>query len=283
MNVSAQSPVSASTAPYVANSASHERAVVELRRVSKSYTRGSQTVRVVDKVDLLVQHGQIVLVLGPSGSGKTTLLSIIGCVLTSDEGTVSILGLNVGRLSRDQSAELRRKHIGFVFQRFHLLRGLSAAENVAMPLTLDGWKPAPAARRAAELLHLVDMRELAAAYPHQLSVGQCQRVAFARALAADPELILADEPTASLDAQTGQQAMELLRRLTKQSGKTAIVVTHDPRILKFADRIVQMENGTLVEGRTDEVSLPADLPGDRELVAAGHRRRSIVDEPKGTP
>jgi putative ABC transport system ATP-binding protein len=244
---------------------SERSAVVLLRGVSKSYTRGAAATWVVDEVDLSVARGECVFLVGPSGSGKTTLLSIIGCVLSPDHGVVRIVGEDVRSLSKNAAAELRRKKIGFVFQRFHLIRGLTAAENVAVPLTLSGWRKADAARRAAELLKLVDLGGKADVQPHRLSVGQCQRVAFARALAADPDLILADEPTASLDAKSGQRALELLRRLTVDSGKSVIVVTHDHRILPFADRILHMENGKVEErasggyGALPLVSEPAHL------------------------
>jgi putative ABC transport system ATP-binding protein len=221
--------------------------VVELRDVTKSFARGSTVTRVVDRVNLNVSQGECVFLLGPSGSGKTTLLSIIGCVLTADGGLVRILGHDVRGLKPDDAALLRRQHMGFVFQRFHLIRGLSARENVAVPLTLAGWSADDAATRARELLAKVEMLDKLDELPQRLSVGQCQRVAFARALAADPDLILADEPTASLDAKTGHQALELLRELTVAAGKTVIVVTHDPRILQFADRILHMENGRLEE------------------------------------
>lgn len=220
---------------------------IELRKVRKSYARGTTVTCVVDGVDLAVKHGECAFLLGPSGSGKTTLLSIIGCVLTPDAGVVRILGQDVSELSPDDAALLRLRHIGFVFQRFHLIRGLSARENVAVPLTLSGWNTVDADDRANELLVQVGMGDHADAQPQRLSVGQCQRVAFARALAADPDLILADEPTASLDAKTGHSALELLRELTVAAGKTVIVVTHDPRILSFADRILHMENGKLEE------------------------------------
>jgi putative ABC transport system ATP-binding protein len=234
---------------------------VELRGVSKSYTRGSAATWVVDEVDLSVGRGECVFLVGPSGSGKTTLLSIIGCVLSPDDGVVQIMGEDVRVLTKHAAAELRRKKIGFVFQRFHLIRGLTAAENVAVPLTLSGWNKRDAARRAAELLALVDLSDKADMQPHSLSVGQCQRVAIARALVADPDLILADEPTASLDAKSGQRALELLRRLTVDSGKSVIVVTNDQRILPFADRIFHMENGK-VEERTSSRYDTLPLAGD---------------------
>jgi putative ABC transport system ATP-binding protein len=233
--------------PCVLDRPTAQTTVVELRGVHKSYIRGNSITRVVEDVDLTVNQGECVFLLGPSGSGKTTLLSIIGCVLTADKGHVSIIGNNVCDLCPDDAAILRRRHIGFVFQRFHLIRGLTAGENVAVPLTLSGWSHGDASRRAEELLVQVGMREHVNVQPNRLSVGQCQRVAFARALATNPDLILADEPTASLDAATGQKALELLRRLTVDAGKSVIVVTHDPRILHFADRTLHMENGRLEE------------------------------------
>jgi putative ABC transport system ATP-binding protein len=243
---------------------------VELRGVNKSYARGNSLTCVVDHVDLTVDQGECVFLLGPSGSGKTTLLSIIGCVLTPDNGLVRIFGNDVSHLTPDEAALLRRRHIGFVFQRFHLIRGLTARENVAVPLTLSGWTAADATKRAIELLIQVGMREHADAQPQRLSVGQCQRVAFARALAADPELILADEPTASLDAKTGHQAIELLRQLTVAAGKTVIVVTHDPRILQFADRILHMENGKLEERAPNDDVMMDVVSHATEPLAAAH-------------
>jgi putative ABC transport system ATP-binding protein len=204
------------------------------------------------------------------GSGKTTLLSIIGCVLSADQGDVRILGHEISRIQGAEAVELRRRQIGFVFQRFHLIRGLSAAENVAVPLTLEGWNPADASDRANELLTIVGLRDKANAQPHRLSVGQCQRVALARALANDPPLILADEPTASLDAATGHQALELLRQLTVDSGKTVVVVTHDPRILPFADRTFQMENGRVEEGLPAAVGRGGGADRDARLLATAH-------------
>jgi putative ABC transport system ATP-binding protein len=223
--------------------------VVELRRVGKAYTRGNSTSYVVNNADLTVARGEFVFLIGPSGSGKSTLLSIIGCVLTADRGEVRVMGQDVSRLDRVEAARLRLRHIGFVFQRFHLIRGLSAEENVVVPLTLAGWSPSESRERARELLSAVGLGDKLHSQPQQLSVGQCQRVAFARALAPAPDLILADEPTASLDAETGRQAVELLRRLATDTGKTVIVVTHDPRILSFAGRIVRMENGKIEEER----------------------------------
>jgi putative ABC transport system ATP-binding protein len=218
---------------------------VALVGVHKAYSRGANSTPVLTGCGLSVQSGECVFLMGPSGSGKTTLLSIIGCVLRPDAGLVRVMGRDVNTLGAAAAAELRRTHIGFVFQKYHLVHGLSALENVCLPLVLDGLPRSIAERRGRELLDRVGLADKARNDPRRLSVGQCQRVALARALAADPPLILADEPTASLDAALGQQAMQLLRNLTVEEGKTAIVVTHDPRIESFADRTFVMEGGKL--------------------------------------
>ncbi len=231
--------------PSSGTSACAQDAVIALTDVHKSYGQGAASTRVLDGCNLTVCRGECVFLMGPSGSGKTTLLSIIGCVLRPDQGAVRIMGRDVLSLSPAAAADLRRTHIGFVFQRYHLIRGLSVLENVCLPLTLDGVVGSGAERRARDLLGWVGLADQAHRQPKSLSVGQCQRVALARALAADPPLVLADEPTAALDAELGQQAMQLLRRLTVELGKTAVVVTHDPRILSYADRIFVMERGRL--------------------------------------
>jgi len=218
-----------------------------LQGVSKSYSRGDVTTRVLDSIDLTVKRGECVFLLGPSGSGKTTLLSIMGCVLSPDRGSVNLFGSDPKTLDSRGLANLRLRHLGFVFQRYHLIRGLTALENIGVPLTLSGWPANRTAHRARQLLDQIGLADKAGSQPCQLSIGQCQRIALARALAADPGLVLADEPTAALDATTGQQAMKLLRRLTTEVGKTAVVVTHDERILSFADRVLRLEAGQLTE------------------------------------
>lgn len=220
--------------------------VIHVANLAKSYRRGGQEVPVLVDIDLDVARGECVFLAGPSGSGKTTLLSILGCILSADRGHVSLLGQDFAQLTNRQRTLLRRDQIGFVFQRFHLVRGLTALDNVCVPLQLRGERPRVARQRGQQLLEAVGLSDKMRSLPKNLSTGQCQRVALARALAADPEIILADEPTASLDAASGQEAMKLLRRLTTEHGKTAIVVTHDPRIFAFADRICHMENGRLV-------------------------------------
>jgi putative ABC transport system ATP-binding protein len=191
------------------------------------------------------------------------LLSILGCILSADEGRIEILGCDVSALNAQERTALRRERIGFVFQRFHLIRGLTAGENVGVPLVLRGISPRLIRERAAMLLETVGLADKRNAYSHNLSAGQCQRVALARALANDPDLILADEPTASLDAANGRNMMELLWRLTVQEDRTVIVVTHDQRIFSFADRVYWLDNGRIVEQRepTAERRRPAPGPG----------------------
>ncbi|TWT89718.1 Macrolide export ATP-binding/permease protein MacB [Pseudobythopirellula maris] len=221
---------------------------LDLRGLSKSYSRGGAVTQVLHEVSLEIQRGECVFLLGPSGSGKSTLLSIIGCLLSPDAGEVRVLGQDVTRLDLEQRAILRRRMIGFVFQRFHLIRGLSAVENVAVPLRLDGVDASRAIERSLELLDRVGLADKARQPPSRLSVGQCQRVAIARALVADPHIVLADEPTASLDAESGQQAMALLRELTVETGRTLIVVTHDQRIVPKGptnDRTFEVDSGRL--------------------------------------
>lgn len=230
-----------------------------VRDLHKDYRRGQTATPVLRGVSLTVDRGECVFLAGPSGSGKTTLLSILGCILSPDRGLVQVFGHDLQQLSRQAHTELRRDGIGFLFQKFHLIRGLSAVENVSVPLTLIGVRPGAAWARAAELLDAVGLGDRLRSDPRQMSVGQCQRIALARALAADPPMILADEPTASLDATNGIAILKLLRRLVTEQGKTAIVVTHDHRIYPYADRILHLENGEIVkeDRRTPEPQLIA--------------------------
>jgi putative ABC transport system ATP-binding protein len=214
----------------------------------KAYRRGGTVTHVLCDISFTVERGECVFLIGPSGSGKTTLLSILGCVLSPDSGRVEILGRDVERLDPQSAAVLRRDKIGFLFQRFHLIRGLTAIENVALPLILRGMSERTASRRSSELLDLVDLADRRSHHVGQLSVGQCQRVALARALVGEPELILVDEPTAALDATHGQTAMQLLCDLARRVRTTVVVVTHDQRILPFADRVLSLENGKLTVG-----------------------------------
>lgn len=226
---------------------------VHARGVVKAYRTGPAETPVLRGVDLQVSAGECLFLVGPSGSGKSTLLSILGCVLTADAGELRLFGDDVTALSPREQAHYRLQQIGFVFQRFHLFDRLSAWENVRVVYELLGRPAAAARRRAGELLELVGLADRADQRISELSMGQRQRVALARALAADPQLILADEPTASLDAESGQVAMQILKRLCRDLGKTAVVVTHDNRIFPQADRILTMVDGRI---RPERVAPP---------------------------
>ena len=222
-----------------------EDVVVKAAGLRKSYRAGGFPLLVLRGIDLSVQRGECLFLAGPSGSGKTTLLSILGCVLSADAGRLEILGSDVTAFSAAEQARFRREKIGFVFQKFHLFDALSSLENVKVPLDLLGWPARKARKAAAELLGLVGLSEKLNSRVTQLSMGQRQRVALARALAGDPELILADEPTASLDADSGASAMRILKGLCQSLGKTVIVVTHDARIFSMADRILKLADGRI--------------------------------------
>ncbi len=219
--------------------------IISARQLRKSYRRGGTTTEVLSGVDLDIRRGQCVYFVGPSGSGKSTLLSILGCILTPDSGTLQIANQDAMQLSQKARIGLRRDVIGFVFQRFQLIRGLTVIENVMVPLQLQQQPARKTLQRARQVIDSVGLSDLAHARPDTLSAGQCQRVALARALAGDPDVILADEPTASLDATSGDEIMKLLHGLITQYQKTAVVVTHDPRIFGFADSICRLENGVL--------------------------------------
>ncbi|HWB08490.1 MAG TPA: ABC transporter ATP-binding protein [Pirellulales bacterium] len=228
--------------------------VVRAAGLSKSYRNGSEISPVLRGINLSVRRGECVFLVGPSGSGKTTLLSILGCVLSADAGRLEILEKNVLGLPPAEQTRFRREQIGFVFQRFHLFNALTAAENVCVPLSLLGWSKARSRSKAAELLSLVGLSDKASSLVTRLSMGQRQRVAFARALAGDPQLILADEPTASLDAESGLNAMRLLKDMCRELGKTVLVVTHDSRIYSLADRILRLSDGRIVG---EEIGIPS--------------------------
>lgn len=237
--------------------------------VHKSFGQGPGAMHVLRGIDFRAAPGECVFLLGPSGSGKTTLLSIMGCMLRPDAGRVCLLGNDVTRMDEPQRNELRRDRIGFIFQRFHLVRGLSAIENTIVPLLIRGLPAKRAKVRGMQLLEEVGLADRANEQPGRMSIGQQQRIALARALVNDPELVLADEPTSSLDAETGQSAMRLLRRLTADAGRTAIIVTHDPRIESFADRVLRMENGRLQPSKDELPAADFIPPSDyRELTPA---------------
>lgn len=218
---------------------------VLVSNVTKTYGAGTNAYQALRGVDFTVGAGELVMLSGPSGSGKTTLLSILGCVLAPTSGTVSLFGHDVSARRESELPSLRLSYVGFIFQGNNLLASLSAAENVALLLELRGASRARARAEAAALLDVVGLADRADALPGDLSGGQRQRVAIARALAGRPPLILADEPTAALDAENGLRVTELLRDLAKRHGHTVVVVTHDERIYHLADRLVRIEDGRI--------------------------------------
>ena len=230
-----------------------EQAVIEARGICKAYRTGGISTTVLKDITLSIPRGECAFLVGPSGSGKTTLLSILGCVLSADRGSLRILGEDVLRLRPKSQARFRRERIGFVFQRFHLFDGLNAWENVRVAFDLLGYSARRGRKESLRLLEMVGLSDRVNHRIGQLSMGQRQRVALARALAGDPDLILADEPTASLDADSGQNAMRILKNLCKSLEKTVVVVTHDSRILPLADRTFSLADGRITgERRADE-------------------------------
>ena len=221
--------------------------LLEVRQVSKVYRSGAVSVLAVDGVSLTVRRGEVVLILGPSGSGKTTLLSIMGCLLRPSQGQVVVEGQDVRWLSDRDLSQLRRERIGFVFQSFNLLGFLTARKNVEVALNLTGVRGRRASQRAGEMLEQVGLRHRVDFLPRQLSGGEKQRVSLARALASDPGLLLADEPTGNLDSRAGRAVVDLLVQQAKERGTGVVIVTHDRRIQHVADRVARLVDGRLQE------------------------------------
>jgi putative ABC transport system ATP-binding protein len=244
-------------------------AVVEASDIVKELGQGASWVRVLNGVSLTLNAGELTLLMGPSGSGKTTLLSILGCILTVTSGTVRIAGETVDGLAAERLADVRRRHVGFIFQSYNLFPTLTALENVQLALDVRGGKWAETVAKAEAALKEVGLVHKLRSYPRNLSGGEQQRVAIARALAGAPSVILADEPTAALDSENGHDVMALLARIAKDKSRAVLVVTHDPRTHAFADRIIRIEDGRIVaEDRRPEahenkrVSLSAKRSAD---------------------
>ena len=218
-------------------------AAIEVRELTKTFAEGAAAARALDGVDLDVHAGEVTLLMGPSGSGKTTLISIMGAILRPTSGTVKIAGRDVTGLPERDLPAVRLRHIGFVFQGFNLFPTLTAAENVELALKLKKVRGAEARRRARALLDDMALSDKYDAFPADLSGGQKQRVAIARALAGQPGIVLADEPTAALDKDSGRTVMRMLRGLAREKGRAVVIVTHDLRVLEFADRLVRIEDG----------------------------------------
>jgi putative ABC transport system ATP-binding protein len=237
---------------------------LELRRVSKVYGSGPTEVHALSDIDLAVEGGELVAVMGPSGSGKSTLLTIAGSLEDVTSGQVIVGATDLATLSRAARAKLRRRSIGYVFQDFNLLPGLTAVENVTLPLELDGIRAKAARHAGLSALDELDVAERADRFPDELSGGERQRVAIARAIVGERGLLLADEPTGALDSVNSEAVMRLLRTATHH-GVAGVVVTHDAQLAAWADRVVFLRDGRVVDQTTA-------LPGPESLLAAGERR-----------
>jgi putative ABC transport system ATP-binding protein len=220
--------------------------VVEAVGVVQVLGEGASKVRALKEVSLSLHGGELALLMGPSGSGKTTLLSVLGCILSPSAGTVRVCGRPTTGLTPEQLAELRRDHIGFIFQSFHLFPTLNALDNVRLALDVRGERSQHAVERAEAALARVGLAHKVEAFPRELSGGEQQRVAIARAVVGDATAILADEPTAALDSENGQSIMAALADIAGSLSRGVLVVTHDPRILPFASRIIRIEDGRIV-------------------------------------
>ena len=221
--------------------------IVEAVDVVKLLGSGPSQVEALRGVSLALQGGQLALLIGPSGSGKTTLLTVLGCMLSPTRGMVKVHGRTTERLDPEELAKIRREHVGFIFQSYHLFPTLSACENVRMALDLRGERGAASRAKAKDALAQVGLGHKLGAFPRELSGGEQQRVAIARAIAGKPSLILADEPTGALDSKSGQVIMQVLAQIASDRSCAVFVVTHDPRIVSFADRIVHIEDGSIVK------------------------------------
>ncbi len=229
--------------------------IIKTESLTKIYGKGETTVTALQDVNLSIAEGEFVAIMGPSGCGKSTLLHLLGGLDKATSGQVSLDGSVLTRLDDAHLTELRRRKIGFVFQFFNLIPVLSALENAALPLMLDGVAPAAARQKAGEWLNRVGLANRHEHRPDQLSGGQQQRVAIARALVAEPNLILADEPTGNLDTRASNEIVSLLRQVSDEWGRAVVMVTHDPSIAAYADRIIFLKDGSVV----DETRLDSQL------------------------
>ena len=220
---------------------------IGVRNVTRTYGEGATMTHALRGVNLDVRAGEVLLMEGPSGSGKTTLLSIMGAILRPTSGEVLVGGRDIAKLPERDLPRVRLEELGFVFQGFNLFPALTALENVAIALDIRGERGGPALARAQRALDGVGLADKGHSLPRDLSGGQKQRVAIARALVGGPRIVLADEPTASLDAESGQRVMELLRSLARDAGRAVVIVTHDTRTLAYADRVVRIADGRLQE------------------------------------
>ena len=225
--------------------------ILEMKDICKDYSQGKEPVRVLKNINLTVEAGEYLAIMGPSGSGKTTLMNLIGCLDVPTSGSYRLDGKDLKDLSDNALADIRNRYIGFVFQSFHLLPKMNALDNVALPLLYAGVSLKERRARAAKALEAVGLADRMEYLPNQLSGGQCQRVAIARAIVGNPRLLLADEPTGALDTKSGNQIMEIFRKLSDE-GMTILMITHEPSIAKCADQCYHILDGELYT-RQEEV------------------------------
>ncbi|MES2477393.1 MAG: ABC transporter ATP-binding protein [Verrucomicrobiota bacterium] len=230
------------------------RIVVDARAVEKSFGDGSNRIHVLKKVDFQARTGEIMMLVGPSGCGKTTLLSAIAGTMRVDSGDIDVFGYDLGNMSGAALTRFRAENIGFIFQQFNLIPTLTVAENVGIPLLIQGLSSGKSLKRSRAILDLVGLGDRWKERPNKLSGGQQQRVAIARALVHEPPLVICDEPTAALDAQNGEIVMDLFRQVARSDDRAVIIVTHDNRIFSYADRISRMDDGEIVEVREQDHS-----------------------------
>jgi len=250
--------------------------LIEISNLTKIYKLGDVTVHALRGVSLEIERGSFVAIMGPSGSGKSTVMNILGCLDKPTTGTYHLDGVNVSTLGRDQLAEIRNQKIGFVFQQFNLLARTSAVENVELPLLYSSRELKDRHQKSMRALEWVGLAGRELHHPNQLSGGQQQRVAIARSLINDPQIILADEPTGALDSRTSVEIMALFQKLNRDSGMSIIVVTHEPDIASYSNRIIRFKDGHLVsdervanprDAQLELETLPAEEPEPEEVVA----------------
>lgn len=222
------------------------------RDLSHSFPIGEERFQVLDRISFQIDKGEMVAIIGPSGSGKSTLMNVIGCLMTPEQGEIEILGQPTPTMDKDQLAEIRQNHIGFVFQQFNLLSRTSALDNVKMPLMYRDDKTSDADERAKHCLTLVGLEDKLASHPNQLSGGQQQRVAIARAMVNQPDILLADEPTGALDSKTSEDIVELFKALNRK-GQTIVIITHDHEVAAQANRILHIKDGKLVKDQQNRL------------------------------
>ncbi len=232
--------------------------VAQVEDLVKELGEDAGKVRAVDGVSLSLNAGELTLLMGPSGSGKTTLISMLGCILSPTAGRVIIAGKDTTGMRPDQLAELRRNHIGFIFQSYNLFPTLNARENVVLALDVRGLRARDARAQADAALEAVGLTHRMDSYPNKMSGGEQQRVAVARAIAGSPSLVLADEPTAALDSENGHAVMALLAEIAHEGEHAVLAVTHDPRTLSYADRVLRIEDGRIIDDERPSNSSPTD-------------------------